>query len=71
MSNYNNEALLLRAHEIADELASDPAGRDDRLYQLIKDNDLDNLRELVTKIEGELAQEHFYNNNILGANDVY
>jgi hypothetical protein len=71
MSNYNNEALLLRAHELADELASDPAGRDDRLYQLIKDNDLDNLRAFVSKVEGELSQEHFHSFDLIGDNDVY
>lgn len=65
MSNQTNETLLLRAYELADELVSDPAGRDDRIFELIKENDLDTLREFVVRVEGELAQEHFANKGII------
>lgn len=65
MSNQSNDALLLRAYELADELVSDPAGRDDRIFELIKENDLDTLREFVVKTEGELSQEHFQNKDII------
>jgi hypothetical protein len=65
MSNQSNDALLLRAYELADELVSDPAGRDDRIFELIKENDLDTLREFVVKVEGELSQEHFASEDIV------
>lgn len=71
MSNQVNDALLVRAYELIDELASDPAGRDDMLLQLIKANDMDNLLAHVQKVEAECAQEHFLNNNIIEATDVY
>jgi hypothetical protein len=71
MSNHSNDILLIRAYELADELVSDPAGRDSRIFQLIKENDLDTLREFVTKVEGELSQDHFNKNNLLEPTDVY
>lgn len=71
MSNSINEALLLRANDLAEELVSDPAGRDDRILELIESNDLDNLLAFVQKVEAELAQEYFHNNNIIEATDVY
>lgn len=71
MSNPVNTLLLERAYELIDELASDPAGRDDYLLQLIKDNDMDNLLAHVQKVEAEVSQEHFQNNNIIEYEDVY
>lgn len=65
MSNQTNELIMERAYELIDELASDPAGRDDYLLQLIKDNDMDNLLAQVQKIEAELAQEHFLSREIV------
>lgn len=65
MSNPVNTLLLERAYELIDELASDPAGRDDYLLQLIKDNDMDNLLAQVQKVEAELAQEHFLSREIV------
>lgn len=67
MSNPVNTLLLERAYELVDELASDPAGRDDFLLQLIEANDMDNLLAQVQKIEAELAQEHFHSRNIVEA----
>lgn len=65
MSNQTNELIMERAYELIDELASDPAGRDDYLLQLIKDNDMDNLLAQVQKVEAELAQEHFLSREIV------
>lgn len=65
MSNPVNTLLLERAYELIDELASDPAGRDDYLLQLIEQNDMDNLLAQVQKVEAELAQEHFLSRDIV------
>ena len=65
MSNNVNEAIMERAYELIEELASDPAGRDDMLLQLIKANDMDNLLAQVQRIEAELAQEHFLAREII------
>lgn len=65
MSNPVNTLLLERAYELVDELASDPAGRDDYLLQLIEQNDMDNLLAQVQKVEAELAQEHFLSRDIV------
>jgi phage terminase Nu1 subunit (DNA packaging protein) len=69
MSNLTNEILIEQAYELADELTGHPSGADKRIYELIDKNDLDNLREFITKISRELAQEHFHNNDILGSYD--
>lgn len=65
MSNPVNTLLLERAYELIDELASDPAGRDDYLLQLIEANDMDNLLAQVQRIEAELSQEHFISRDII------
>lgn len=71
MSNQTNELIMERAYELIEELASDPAGRDDMLMQLIKEGDMDNLLAHVQKVEAEVSQEHFQNNNIIEYEDVY
>jgi len=71
MSNNTNEAIMERAYELIEELASDPAGRDDYLMELIRNRDMDTLLYQVQKVEAELAQEHFNNNNIIEYEDVY
>lgn len=71
MSNQTNELIMERAYELIEELASDPAGRDDMLMQLIKDGDMDNLLAHVQKVEAEVAQEYSHNNNIIEYEDVY
>lgn len=71
MSNNANEAIMERAYELIEELVSDPAGRDDMLMQLIKEGDMDNLLAHVQKVEAEVSQEHFQNNNIIEYEDVY
>lgn len=71
MSNATNQLILERAYELIDELASDPAGRDDTLLQLIKNNDMDSLLAQVQKVEAEIAQEYFHNSGILEPNDAY
>lgn len=65
MSNPVNTLILERAYELIEELASDPAGRDDYLLQLIEANDMDNLLAQVQKVEAELAQEHFISREII------
>lgn len=65
MSNITNELLLERAYQIADELTSDPAGRDDRILELINLNDLDTLREYLNIVEGQLSLEYFHNKDIV------
>lgn len=61
MSNNTNENLLERAAELIDELASHPSGYDKALIKAIDANDLQEVRYLVVKLEGELSQEHFHN----------
>lgn len=71
MSNQENDNIMQRAADLIDELTSHPSRADIALEQAIDRNDLDELRRLVTLYEGELAQAHFYNNNIIEPNDVY
>ena len=71
MSNQTNELIMERAYELIEEIVSDPAGRDDMLMQLIKEGDMDNLLAHVQKVEAEVSQEHFQNNNIIEYEDVY
>ena len=68
MSHSVNDELIVRAYDLVEELVSDPAGRDQRILQLIEKNDLDNLAVFVAKLEGELSIEHFAQ---MEQNDVY
>lgn len=56
----SNTKLLERAYELAEDITNHPSGYDKRIRQLIEDNNLEELQHVVTKIESELAQEHFY-----------
>lgn len=71
MSNTTNEILLLRANDLVDELTGHPSRIDQSILKAIEANDMDNLYQLVTKAEAELAREHYFNNGLIGNNDVY
>lgn len=72
MSNPINTNLIERANELIEEITSHPSGYDRRLQELIVSNDLEALYNLVIKIEGLLAQEHFRNYEIVKEyEDVY
>lgn len=66
MSNITNSNLLERAYELLEEITSHPSGLDKALTKAVRAGNLDEIYYLVTKIESELAQKHFYNNNISG-----
>jgi HPt (histidine-containing phosphotransfer) domain-containing protein len=63
--HQTNTNLLERAAELIDELVGHPSGADLVIIQAIDNNDLDELRFQVHRIEGELAQEHFHNKEIV------
>lgn len=69
MSNESNTLLLQWANEMAEEMTGTWLER--RIHELIKDNDLEELRRVVTKFSGEVAQHHFHNRNLEEATDVY
>lgn len=66
MEDEVNDQLIERAHALAEELASHPSGADRQILKAIKENDLEHLRHLVTKFEGELAAQSFYNDDVYG-----
>lgn len=65
MSNITNTNLLERANELIEELVSHPAGLDKQLINAVERDDLDEVHRLVVLIEGELAQEHFRNYDLV------
>ena len=71
MSTESNSALYGRAYELAEEITNHPSGYDKSLFAAIEAGDLDNIRELVSKVEGLLAIENFHHNDLLEQNDVY
>ena len=71
MSQEVNDTLLERAYELAEELTSHPAGIDKGILAAIHSNDLNKVQYWITVGEGALAQQHFYESEILGAGDVY
>ena len=73
MSHESNTQLLERTASLIDEtqgMSYIPA----KLEQLVKDNDLDELRRFVNEVESSLqanlAIEHFHNNDILGERET-
>ena len=71
MSEITNQLLLERAYEAADTITNHPSGYDKLIYKAIEDNNLDEVRRLTALVESELAQDHFYNSNIIEQTDVY
>ena len=71
MSNESNSALFERAYQAAEEITNHPAGYDKALYAAIEGNNLDEVRRLVTLVEGELSRQHFYDNNMIEPAEVY
>ena len=65
MSHAVNDTILERANDLLEEISGHPSKFDKLLEQAIEHNDLDEVYRLVTIIEGELAQEHFYNAGII------
>jgi hypothetical protein len=69
MSNQVNTNLIERANELLEELSSHPAGLDKAIQAALDRGDLEELHYAVGRADAALAQEHFYNNDILG--DVF
>ena len=67
MSNLENDKLMERAMEAMDKIPSHPSGYDDLLWTAIKNSDLEEVKRLTHIIEAELAQSHFFNNDLMGA----
>lgn len=70
MSDLNNDNLIDRAREVREEavgMSWVPKAIDDCLEA----NDLEGLRQLIGEVEGLLAQENFYNADVLGDRDEY
>lgn len=70
MSKHENELLLEKAAQLID----DTTGMSyipERIEQLIKSNDLDELRVFCNEVEATLAIEHFHNADILDGRDEF
>lgn len=65
MSELRNSELLERASQLAEEITSHPSGYDKLLESAVESGDLDEVSRLVSRIESELSQEHFYNYDII------
>lgn len=63
MSLDSNTQLLERAADLVDELTSHPAGIDKGLIQAVESGDMERIKYWVSKAEGVIAQEHFYETN--------
>jgi len=74
MSNKVNNELIERARELREETTG-MSWISKRFDELLEANDLDGLRDLIQKIEGDLAVESFYNSGILNrghqSEDIY
>lgn len=63
MSELNNTNLFERAAELIDQNLS--TYREKALVKAIDENDLDELRRLVTQYEAEDSERHFHENDII------
>lgn len=73
MSQQSNQQVVERAYELAEDLTSTTEGKviAYALDRYEEDKDVEALWRTVANVEANRAQEHYFNNNILGANDVY
>jgi hypothetical protein len=71
MSKDETTALLEFAYEVAEHYTSHPSGVDVQLLAAISVNDLNEVRWILNKVEGSLAQNHFHAHDLLEQNDVY
>lgn len=69
MSLHENTSLMERAQDLLEEIDSHPAHLDDLLEAAIKSGDLEQLRYWVGVVEGTLAQQAFYESNLIDAHD--
>lgn len=69
MSLNSNTELLERAADLLEEVDSHPAHLDDLLSNAIKSGDLEQVRYWVGVVEGTLAQQEFYENNLIDGQD--
>lgn len=69
MSHESNTLLLQWANEMAEEMTGTWLER--RIHELIKDNDLEELRRVITRFSGEVAQKHFHDRDIEEVGDTY
>lgn len=74
MSNNVNIDIVERAYALAEETTSTTSGKviANAIREYEADGDLNALNAIVVIIETQMAQEHFYNTEILGGeNDAY
>lgn len=64
MSQTNNNHLIERANELLEEITNHPSGYDTLLVKAVESGDLDEVRRVVTLVEGELSHEHFANHDM-------
>lgn len=65
MSLESNTNLRERAYELVEELTSHPAKLDVAIQRALEGGDLEELEYWVTVGEGTLAQQEFYESNII------
>lgn len=69
MSQDNNTMLLEWANEIMEEFPGTWIER--RVRELVKDNDLEELKRFIKHNGAEMSRMHFYNNNVEEVGDIY
>lgn len=67
MSNLNNQEIIERACNLAEDITSTTMGKvlAEAIDNYEKTKDIESLYYTVNKIEGELSQSHFYDADIL------
>lgn len=73
MTHIINDTVIERANELAEELTSTTGGKimAEALNKFEKDKDVESLWQTMKRIEGQLAQEHFHNFDLLEDSHVY
>lgn len=61
MSHEINDNIIERAHEMIEEFTNHPSKIDQTLLRALERNDLEEVQKITTRLEAQLAQEHFKN----------
>lgn len=69
MSHENNSLIIEKAYELLEETTG--TWMEKAIQGAIDRNDLDELYDLINRIEAELAIEHFHNADILEHGDEF
>lgn len=69
MSHQSNTLLLEWANEIMEEFTGTWIER--RVRELVKDNDLEELKRFIKHHAGDMSRMHFYNREVDEVGDVY